>query len=250
MKVSLRTLKKLGICGIRYLSTRLLSFLHFAFFPSFYNSGLIDPGIMFDYQLGGRLVGFNTHALADLKKEREFSTKNFAKVVKLEKDLDLERSAREALEAGMASKIKEAELRKETELGQKVKDAETRAVGAEKKATGLEKEVADLKKLLEERKEPEKVIAEFQESPAYADALAKAAAAEVVWCWHVAERHIKSDPAATLQSFIEHYLAAKAKIKAGEGEPEPYEGPSPSFLPPVTPDSPVDDRQPEDTPAD
>ena len=94
---------------------------------------------MFFCQLGGRLAGFNTHALADLKKEREFSATNLAKVVKLEKDLDLERSAREALEAGMASKIKEAEIRKEAELNQKIKDAGARADSAEKKVTGLER---------------------------------------------------------------------------------------------------------------
>ena len=182
------------------------------------------------------MAGFNTHALADLKKERDLSVKSLARVTKLEKDLDVERSAREALEAGMASKIKEAEIRKEVELKQKVRDAETRADGAEGKVSGMEKEIAELKKLLEERKEPEKVIAEFRESKAYADALAKAAAAEVVRCWNVAEKHIKTDPAATLQSFIELYLAAKDKIKAVGDEPEPYEGPSPSFLPPVHPD--------------
>lgn len=204
-----------------------------------------NPG----FQLGGRLAGFNTHALEELKKERGFSAASMTKAANLEKSLDLERSAREVLESGMATKIKEAEARKEAELSQKIKDADARAVKAEGKVSGLEKEVADLKKLLEEWEEPEKVIAEFQESKAYEDALAKAAAAKVVRCWHLAERHIKSDPVANLQSFIELYLAAKDKIKAGEGEPEPYDGLSPNFLPPTTPDSPVDERQPEDSPA-
>lgn len=58
--------------------------------------------------------------------------------------------------------------------------------------------MADLKKLLEGWKEPEKVIAEFRESTAFGDALAKAAAVEVVRCWNVAERHIKTDPVSTL----------------------------------------------------
>ena len=212
---------------------------------------------MFLCQLGGRLAGFNTHALADLKKERDLSVSSLARVTKLEKDLDVERSAREALEAGMSSKIKEAEVRKEAELGQKIKDAGTRADIAEKKVTGLEKEVADLKKLLEGKEEPEKVIAEFQKSTAYADALAAAGALEVVRCWHVAERHIKTDPEASLQSFIELYLAAKDEIKAGKGEPDPYKGPSPSFLPPANPGVDVDpgssssDSEPADeTPAD
>ncbi|XP_063943041.1 uncharacterized protein LOC135150572 [Daucus carota subsp. sativus] len=187
-------------------------------------------------QLGGRLAGFNTHALADLKKERDLSVKSLARVSKLEKDLDLERSAREALESGMATKIKEAELRKETELGQRVKDAEARADEAEKRVAGLEGELSKLKEQLEFRKDAAVVIAEFKKSPEYDAALNKAAAAEVLRCWNVAERHIKTGPAANLQSFIELFLAAKDKIKAGKGEPEPYEGPSPSFLPPVNPD--------------
>ncbi|XP_063948689.1 uncharacterized protein LOC135152399 [Daucus carota subsp. sativus] len=203
-------------------------------------------------QLGGRLAGFNTHALNSLKQERDLSVKSLARVTKLEKDLDVEKSAREALESGVASKIKEAEIRKEAELNQKIKDAGTRADSAEKKVTGLEKEVADLKKLLEGREEPAKVIAEFQESTAYADALAAAGALEVVRCWHVAEQHIKTDPEASLQSFIELYLAAKDKIKAGKGEPDPYEGPSPSFLPPANPgvDGDLDSSSADSEPAD
>ena len=207
---------------------------------------------MFLCQLGGRLAGFNTHALANLKKERDFSIATHAKAVKLEKDLDLERSAREAREASVGSKVKEAEIRKEAELSQEIKDAGTRADRAEKKVTELEKEVADLKKLLEGRKEPEKVIAEFQKSTAYADALAAAGAAEVVRCWHVAERHIKTDPEASLQSFIELYLDVKDKIKAGKGEPDPYEGPSPSFLPPANAgvDADLDSSSADSEPAD
>ena len=231
------------------------------FFFIFVISGFIDPGVLLLFQLGGRLAGFNTHALNSLKQERDLSVKSLARVTKLEKDLDVEKSAREALESGVASKIKEAEIRKEAELNQKIKDAGTRADSAEKKVTGLEKEVADLKKLLEGREEPEKVIAEFQKSSAYADALAAAGALEVVRCWHVAERHIKTDPEASLQSFIELYLAAKDEIKAGKGEPEPYEGPSPSFLLPANPGAdadlgsssdsePVDGTPVEKTPAD
>ena len=104
----------------------------------------------------------------------------------------------------------------------------------------MEGELSNLKEQLETRKDAAVVIAEFKKSPEYDAALNKAAAAEVLRCWNVAERHIKTDPAATLQSFIELYLAAKDKIKAGREEPEPYDGPSPSFLPPVNPGNDVD----------
>ena len=161
------------------------------------------------------------------------------------------------MESGMATKIKEAEARKEAELGQKVKDAEARAVEAEGKVSGLEKQIADLEKQLETRKAPEEVIVDFQKSPAYGDALAKAAATEVMRCWNVVERHIKSDPVANAQSFIDLYIEAKNKIAAGEGEPEPYDGPSPSFLPPANPDQEADsdssaesDPPADDPPAD
>ena len=171
------------------------------------------------------MAGFNTHALANLKKERDFSIANHAKAVKLEKDLDIERSAREALESSLATKVKEAEVRKEAELGQRVKDAEIRADAADKKVSGLEKEIADLKLQLETRKAPEEVVAEFQKSKAYADALAKAAAAEVMRCWTVAEKHIKTDPGANAQSFIDLYIDVKNRVNAGGAEPEPYVAP-------------------------
>ncbi|XP_063946706.1 uncharacterized protein LOC135151651 [Daucus carota subsp. sativus] len=207
-------------------------------------------------ELGGRLAGFNTHALNQLKKEREFSASTLGQVAKLEKSRDMERSAREVLESSVATRIKEAEARKEAELGQKVKDAEIRAGEAEERVSGLEKEVADLKLQLETRKAPEEVIAEFQKSPVYADALSKAAAAEVMRCWTVAEKHIKTDPGANAQSFIDLYIAAKAKINAGGGEPEPYVAPgqevdsdSSAESEPLDEEIPVTDPPADDPPA-
>ena len=198
------------------------------------------------FQLGGRLAGFNTNALNQWKKEREFSASTLSEVAKLEKSRDTERSAREVLESSVATRIKEAEARKEAELGQRAKDAETRAGEAEERVSGLEREIADLKSQLETRKAPEEVIAEFQKSPAYADALAKAAAAEVMRCWTVAEKHIKTDPAANAQSFIDLYIAAKNKISAGGGEPEPYVAPGQE----VDSDSSAEsESQDEETPA-
>lgn len=123
---------------------------------------------------------------------------------------------REVLEAGTATKIKEAEARKEAELDQKIKDAEARAAEVEVKVSGLEREIEDLKKQLAERRETEAVIADFKESTTYDEALNKAAAAEVIWYWHVAEKHIKTDPVANLKSFIDLYIEAKNKITVGK----------------------------------
>ncbi|XP_017221839.2 uncharacterized protein LOC108198600 [Daucus carota subsp. sativus] len=176
-------------------------------------------------ELGGRLAGFNTHALNQLKKEREFSADSLTRISKLEKSLDLARSAKEVLETGMATRIKEAEARKEAELGQRAKDAEIRADETERKVAGLEEQVAELKKQLETRKAPADVISDFQKSPEYGDALSKAAAAEVMRCWTVAEKHLKTDPGANAQSFIDLYIAAKDQIAAGGPEPEPYVAP-------------------------
>ena len=198
------------------------------------------------------MAGFNTHALNSLKKEREFSAENLARVKKLDKDLDVERSAREALEASVGSKIKEAEIKKEAELAQRIKDAETRADSAEKKVSGLENEVAALKQELQTRKAPAEVIADFQKSKVYEDALAKAAAAEVMRCWTVAENHIKTDPGANAQSFIDLYIAVKNRINAGGAEPEPYVVPGQDVDSDSSAESePVDEEIPvQDPPAD
>ncbi|XP_017258766.2 uncharacterized protein LOC108227894 [Daucus carota subsp. sativus] len=186
-------------------------------------------------QLGARLAGFNTMAFEVIKSERDTADACGERTRKAESSLAQEKSEREKLESELERRVKEAETRMQAAWKEKVDDAEARAVDAEKKASGFEEEVGVLKRTLEERKEAGVVIAEFQKSTAYADALNHAAAAEVVRCWHVAERHIKSDPGANLQSFIEAYLAAKDNIKAGKGEPEPYEGPSPSFIVPANP---------------
>ena len=47
----------------------------------------------------------------------------------------------------------------------------------------------------------------------------------------LAERHIKSDPEACFDSFCNLYVKAKADLEKGLGEPEAYDGPTPSFLP-------------------
>ncbi|XP_063940768.1 uncharacterized protein LOC135149302 [Daucus carota subsp. sativus] len=110
------------------------------------------------------------------------------------------------------------------DLGEKLKAAETRV-------SEFETEIESLKRQLAERKEPTVVISEFKESEEYDRALADAGAAEILRCWTVAERHIKSDPEACFDSFCGLYVKAKEDLEKGLGEPEPFDGPAPSFLP-------------------
>ena len=75
------------------------------------------------------------------------------------------------------------------------------------------------------------MIAEYKKTDEYDKALADAALPQIIRCWKIAERHIKTDPAATFDSFSWLFVEAKRRIEAGLCEPEPYDGPSPSFLP-------------------
>ena len=191
-------------------------------------------------QLGSRLAGFNTIAFNLIKSERDTAETFGTRARKAESDLALERSAKEKLESELEKRVKEAESRLEAEWKRKLEDAETRAGDSEKRVAELEGDVEKLRKQLEDRKEPEVVIADFKKSEEYKGDLANAAAAEVVRCWTVAERHIKTDPVADLNSFINLYIQAKDDVTAGKGEPEPFEGLSPSFIAPANPVAPVD----------
>lgn len=75
------------------------------------------------------------------------------------------------------------------------------------------------------------IIAEFKKSPAYDEAIAKARAPKVLRCWLVAEKHIKTDPYASWDTFIVEFVAAKKAIEDVKGELEPFDGPSPNFIP-------------------
>lgn len=50
-------------------------------------------------------------------------------------------------------------------------------------------------------------------------------------CWFVSEKHIKMDPYASWDSFIDEFVVAKKAIEDGKGEPEPFVGPRPTFIP-------------------
>ncbi|XP_017240837.1 uncharacterized protein LOC108213543 [Daucus carota subsp. sativus] len=132
---------------------------------------------------------------------------------------------------------------------------------AEKDAADLRAEVERLKKELAER-EPEKaVIEKYKKSEEYDKALAGAGIPEVIRSWKIAERHIKTDPKASFESFWQLFLKAKKDVEKGLPEPDFYEGPTPSFISSAaTPDPAVnrvamqteaspekpDDEQPED----
>ncbi|KAK1369178.1 hypothetical protein POM88_035270 [Heracleum sosnowskyi] len=86
-------------------------------------------------------------------------------------------------------------------------------------------------------KSKEEIVAEFQKSDAYDLAIAEAGAPEIYRTFVVAEKHLKIDPGACWESFIDHFVAAKKDIEDGLGEPMPYDGPNP-FVIPAGPDSP------------
>ncbi|KAL8105661.1 hypothetical protein AgCh_029458 [Apium graveolens] len=113
----------------------------------------------------------------------------------------------------------------ESGLNEKLKDSETRAEGLAKEVERLKAELA-----AKENLNKEAIIAEFKASDVYDFKVAQAGVPEVRRSWVVAERHIKTDPLASWESFIQEFLATKAEVEQGQGEPEPYNGPSPSFL--------------------
>lgn len=91
--------------------------------------------------------------------------------------------------------------------------------------------MSGLQKKVDEQKDEETIINEFKNSKDYDLALASAGTLEIERCWIIAEKHIKTDPKANWASFIDEFLATKIVIEERKGEPEPFDGPSPSFLP-------------------
>ncbi|KAK1376298.1 hypothetical protein POM88_032491 [Heracleum sosnowskyi] len=79
-------------------------------------------------------------------------------------------------------------------------------------------------------KSQEDIIAEFQKSSAYDQTIADAGAPEIYRMFVVAEKHLKTDPQASWESFIDHFVSAKKDIEDGLGKPLPYDGPNPFFV--------------------
>ena len=127
------------------------------------------------------------------------------------------------------SGLERANAEKEKSLKDGLDAERARADSAENALEGLKREMEELKRSNAENEAA--AIARFKKSPEYDQAMANAGAPEVLRCWLVAERHIKTDPYASWDTFIDNFVAAKKAVEDGEGEPEPFDGPSPSFIP-------------------
>lgn len=88
-------------------------------------------------------------------------------------------------------------------------------------ADGLAKEVEKLKSDLATKENLSKkaIIVDYKESDEYDMGFTQAGAPDVQRAWVVAERHVKTDPGVNWESFIQEFLAAKAVIEQGKGEP-------------------------------
>lgn len=128
--------------------------------------------------------------------------------------------------------LRSAREARKLELGKALDVEKTRADNAENKCKELQGEVDRVRRQLEEQDEA-KIIEKFKASKAYDDDVAEAGAPEIRRCWLVAERHIKTDPAANWDSFIDQFLDAKDKVEKGLGEPVSYDGPNPAFFPAI-----------------
>lgn len=95
-----------------------------------------------------------------------------------------------------------------------------RANYVEKESGELKSELATFKEHLPQQDE-EAIISKFKQSVEYDQALANAGAPEILRCWVVAVRHIKTNTEANCDTFIEDFLAAKDNIEKGLVEPEP-----------------------------
>ncbi|KAK1375800.1 hypothetical protein POM88_031993 [Heracleum sosnowskyi] len=131
------------------------------------------------------------------------------------------------------------------DLNAEVSGLKVKVADAEKESGALKKENEDLN--LEILQSKEDIIAEFKKSSAYDQALADVSAPEVYQTFVVAEKHLKTDPNASWESFIDHFVADKKGVEDGLGEPTPYDGPNPFVISPST-DSPQPSNRINQTP--
>lgn len=102
---------------------------------------------------------------------------------------------------------------KESEWKKKLEKEKVRTKNAVKESADLKSELARVKgKLLEQGKAEAVAVEKFKASEAYNQAVADAGDPDVLRCWMVFERHIKADPSACWDSFIEEFLNAKDNI--------------------------------------
>ncbi|KAL8149144.1 hypothetical protein AgCh_006232 [Apium graveolens] len=122
-------------------------------------------------------------------------------------------------------------------LNKHLNEVTIRAENAEKEVSDLKSELAELRRQMSVVRPKAEVIEEFKRSKDYDRALANAGAPEIARCWLVAERHIKTKPEADWDNFVSDFIKAKEDIELGLGEPDPFDGPCPSFLPSSAPES-------------
>lgn len=148
----------------------------------------------------------------------------------------------DAVIIGKDSRISELELQlatvesaqeaKESKWKKKLEAEKVQIDNAQKESGDLKAEVARLKEHpLQQDKVAADTVPKFKAYEAYDQAIADAGAPEILRSWIVAERHIKTDPAANWDSFIEEFLVAKDNLEKGLRESVPYNGPNPAFLP-------------------
>ncbi|KAK1353758.1 hypothetical protein POM88_052123 [Heracleum sosnowskyi] len=124
---------------------------------------------------------------------------------------------------------------KVADLSSEVANLKAQVRSATEESGAMKDKYDDLQAELNKSKE--EIIAEFQESAAYDQAIADAGAPEIFRTFVVAEKHLKTDPGACWETFIDRFVAAKKDIEDGLGEPMPFDGPNP-FVIPAGPDSP------------
>ncbi|XP_074364997.1 uncharacterized protein LOC141706066 [Apium graveolens] len=169
-------------------------------------------------QLGGYMAGSASLAYNELKISRSTIA---------DKDLEISQLRDQII-------VKDNSL---SGLNKHLNEVTIRAKNAEKEAFELKSELAELRKQMSAVRPESEVVAEFKRSEEYDRALANAGAPEIARCWLIAERHIKTNPEADWDSFVSEFIKAKEDIELGLGEPEPFDSPCPSFLPPNAPES-------------
>ncbi|XP_074324005.1 uncharacterized protein LOC141660927 [Apium graveolens] len=169
-------------------------------------------------QLGGYMAGSASLAYNELKNSRSTIADKDSEISQLRDQIIVKDNSL----SGLNKHLNEVTIRVEN---------------AEKEASDLKSELADLRRQMSAVRPESEVVAEFKRSEEYDRALANAGAPEIARCWLIAERHIKTNPEADWDSFVSEFIIAKEDIELGLGEPEPFDGPCPSFLPSRAPDS-------------
>lgn len=150
--------------------------------------------------MGGILAGASDMDYKSIRINKEEKKKAQARVTELNNKL---------------SGLEKTHTEKETKLKSELYAERTWAENAEKALEELRKEIEELK--IKNAADEASVIAKFKESPAYDEAIANAGPPEVRRCWIVAERHIKTDPYASWETFIDEFVAAKKAIEYDKG---------------------------------